>query len=86
MNSLVGRSKLPIIGASFLVLVAVAVFLTLDLGSDAVTPSDLPVIRLAQVAATVDAACGRTVADTLSAEEAEELLTLAQEACALLLA
>lgn len=41
--------------------------------------------EMTQVAATVDATCGRTVTEQLSPEEADELLDLSRKACALLL-
>jgi hypothetical protein len=43
----IGRSRLPLIGAGFLVLLSLASFLILDLGGS-VSPSALPVIDLGQ--------------------------------------
>ena len=42
------RSRLPLIGAGFLALVAVASFLILDLGGGSLTASGLPVVQIGQ--------------------------------------
>jgi len=46
----VARAKLPFVGAGFIALVAVALFLILGLGGGSVGPTDLPVVRLGQTA------------------------------------